>query len=67
MYGAESKFSDIIVSCLSQAGGKRMLRHWIKILLVSCLVLTQTACPKYLTKQTEDGRLNSSEQYRGGD
>jgi len=44
-----------------------MLRHWLQILLVSLLVLLQTACPKYRTTPPEELKLHDSEPYRGGD
>jgi len=44
-----------------------MVRHWIKIILLSLIVLIQTACPKYRTTQNEDLRFNSSDQHSGGD
>jgi len=38
-----------------------------QIILLVMLVLIQTARPNYRTPQNDDVRLNSSEQYRGGD
>jgi len=37
-----------------------MIRHGIKLLLLTLLVLSQTACPKYAPKQPEEMGLNSS-------
>ena len=46
---------------------ERMIRHWIKLLLVLLLVLIQTACPKYFTQQTnDDARVHTPDDH-GGD
>jgi hypothetical protein len=41
-----------------------MIRHWVKLLLLVLLVLTQTACLKYVAKQNEATGLNSPSQLR---
>jgi hypothetical protein len=44
-----------------------MRRYWIKLMLLVLLVLIQTACPKYVTQQTnEDVRRHPPEDHSGG-
>ena len=31
-----------------------MIRHWGKLILLALVVLIQTACPKYVTRQSEN-------------
>jgi hypothetical protein len=38
---------------------------WVKLMLLAILVLIQTACPKYATKQSEAVRSNTSEEKSG--
>ena len=33
---------------------ERMLRQWVKIMLMAMLMLLQTACPKFLTQQNNN-------------
>jgi len=42
-----------------------MVRRYAKIMLLSLLVLIQTVCPKYFTRQNEDVRMNSSDANAG--
>ena len=44
-----------------------MVRHWIKIMLVSLFVLIQTACPKYFTQQPHDVRVHQPDDHGGSD
>ena len=43
---------------------ERMIRHWLKLMVLTLLVFIQTACPKYVAKQNEDAGLNNSRQLR---
>jgi len=43
-----------------------MIRHWIKLMLLTLLVFIQTACPKYFTQQTnEDARVHTPDDHGG--
>jgi len=43
-----------------------MIRHWIKLMLLTLLVLIQTACPKYFTQHTnDDARVHTPDDHGG--
>ena len=44
-----------------------MVRHWIKIMLVSLFVLIETACPRYFTQQPNDVRVHQPGDHGGSD
>ena len=47
---------------------ERMIRHWIKLMLLVLLVLIQAACPKYFTQQTkDDARVHTPNDHGGSD
>ena len=47
---------------------ERMIRHWIKLMLLTLLVLIQTACPKYVTHQTTEGaRVRTPDDHGSSD
>jgi hypothetical protein len=51
-----------IMEPASHRGGiVHMICRWVKILLLAILVLIQTACPKYVTKQNNDARSHTSD------
>jgi hypothetical protein len=35
-----------------------MIRQWVKVIFVALLVLLQTACPKLVAKQQNDGKVH---------
>ena len=44
-----------------------MLRQWVKIMLMTILVLIQTACPKFLVQQNNEVRMQSSDDAGSSD
>jgi len=46
---------------------ERMIRHWIKLLLLTLLVLIQTACPKYAPKQPDEMNVHVPDEHGSSD
>jgi hypothetical protein len=44
-----------------------MLRQWVKIMLMTILMLIQTACSKFLMPQHTDVRVHTSDDSGGSD
>ena len=40
-----------------------MIRHWIKLMLLTLLVLVQTACPKYTPKQPDEVNVHIPDDH----
>jgi hypothetical protein len=43
-----------------------VIRHWMKIMLLSLLVLIQTACPKLVVRQGENSPVHTEDNSDGG-
>ena len=50
-----------------QRARDRMIRHWIKRMLLVLLVLMQTACPQYATKQPDEVNMPIPGDHDGSD
>ncbi len=51
----------------TSAEEERMIRDWIKLLLLTLLVLIQTACPKYVAKQPDEVNVHIPEDHGSSD
>jgi hypothetical protein len=44
-----------------------MVRHWIKLMLLTLLVLIQTACPKYASQQPDKMNVHIPDDHGSSD
>ena len=52
----------------TSAEEERMIRYWIKLMLLTLLVLIQAACPRYFTQQpNEDARAHTPNDPGGSE
>ena len=49
----------------TSAEEERMIRHGTKLLLLTLLVLIQTACPKYVAKQPDEMNVHIPDDHGG--
>ena len=65
-YYGQGRYSERVERTSPQEKAERMIRHWVKLLMLVLLVLIQTACPKYWTQQTnEDARVQTPDDHGG--
>jgi len=43
-----------------------MIRHWVKIILLALLILVQTACPKFVARQSANTPVNTEDHNNDG-